>query len=417
MNNNIKNNLGIHLRNILTIASWGLYDFANTMFSMNIVTLYFALWIVIEKGGQDIYYSLALSTSMIIAAILEPILGAVSDKQKSKMPYLVFFTILCCIFTGMIRISDSLLWGLIFFSVANLAYQVGAIFYNALLFDVSKSFDVGRISGVGVSLGYIGAITGMILVKPFVLSYGYRAAFIPTAIYFFLFALPCFLFVKEREQNKINLSDFLNLSIFKSAFLRIKQTFIDTKSFPGLRTFIIASFIFLNAVSTVIIFMAIYTKKVMGFSDSEIHTFFIMSTIFAAAGSIIFGVVTDKLGSLKATKFMLKIWMLSLGLAAVSFNKLCFWFIGPLIGISLGTTWVSTRALAIHLCPKEKVGEIFGLLGLTGKSSAIIGPLVWGVVVWAFGSLGILKYRIAILVQLLFIYLGYKIIKKITCIR
>ena len=103
------------------------------MFSMNIVTLYFALWVVVEKGGQDIFYSVALSISMAIAAIIEPILGAVSDTQKSKMPYLIFFTILCCIFTAMIRITDSLIVGLIFFSIANLGYQIGSIFSALLL--------------------------------------------------------------------------------------------------------------------------------------------------------------------------------------------------------------------------------------------------------------------------------------------
>lgn len=413
MNNTGRGNIIDKFRKWGTIFSWGLYDFANTIFSMNIVSLYFALWVVVEKAGQDLYYSFALSLSMIVAAILEPILGAVSDTQKSKMPYLVFFTVLCCIFTAIIRLSNSLIWGLVFFAIANLGYQVGSIFYNALLFDISKKFDVGRISGIGVSLGYLGAILGMILVEPFVLKSGYRGAFLPTALFFLMFALPCFLFVREKEEGRLKVKDFLNIDVFKTAFNKVRQTLIDTKTFPGLRTFLIASFVFLNAVSTVIIFMAIYTKQVMGFGDKEMISFFIMSTSFAAAGSIIFGVITDKIGSFRATKFMLRIWMVSLALAAISWNKLFFWFVGPLIGISLGTTWVSTRALAIHLSPKEKISEVFGLLGLTGKSSAIIGPLIWGVVVWAFGAVGVFKYRIAISLQLLFIFLGYKIVSKI----
>lgn len=399
----------LHKRVSLRVASWALYDFANTIFSANIISLYFALWVTIDKKAEDIVYSLTLSISMILAAVLEPILGTISDIYKKRMPFLILFTVQCCLFTALMGITQNLFIGLLLFCFANLCFQLAAIFYNALLFNVSKDGNLGKISGLGVGLGYLGALTGVMMVKPFALRYGYSGTFIPTAVLFFIFSLPCFLWVRETRREETGHVEF-NVG---RIFLRLKDTFRNSKKYPGLMHFLFASFIFLNAINTVIIFMAVYTKKVIGFSDSEVINFFAFSTITAIMGSFLFGLLTDRLGAKRVLNISLGIWVIGLSLASISFSKIVFWFVGPLIGVALASTWTSSRALAIKLCPKEKLGEIFGLFGVVGKSASIIGPIVWGICILVFEPLGIMRYRIAIFIQILLILLGWRVLRRL----
>lgn len=396
----------------LTIFSWSMYDFANTIFSMNVISLYFALWVTVDMKGEDILYSWALSGSMFLTALFSPIMGAISDRLGKRIPFLIFFTLVCCVFTALIGLVNKLFLGLLFFAIANFCYQTAAIFYNALLPQISDKGQIGRISGYGTGLGYCGTITGLLLVRPFVLRMGRQAAFIPTAILFLLFSLPCFLFVKDRFSAKQEGWGKFRILIVDS-FRKVKETLTHIRKYPGLFNFLIATFLALNAINTLIVFMSIYTKKVIGFTDSEIITFYIVSTVFAILSSFVTGFITDRFGAKRILSIVLGLWCISILLVAISFSKTAFWIIGPLVGICLGATWTSARVLVVDLSPPQMVGEVFGFYGLVGKSASIIGPLIWGLCVWAFGFLGILKYRLAILSLLPFLVLGFIMLQKV----
>lgn len=394
--------------NWLAITSWSLYDFANTIFSMNIISLYFPLWVTVDKGGADILYGVALSSSMILVAFSMPLLGVFSDRMGRRVPLLVFLTLLSVICTGLIGISNQLIIGLIFFVLANYGYHAALVPYDALLPQVSRGFSVGKVAGIGVALGYVGAISGIVMVKPFVVEAGRGAAFLPTALLFLLFALPCF-FVKEEKKVK---SEIFKGTLRKE-FLQIKETLLNTRKYPGLLSFLIANFLYCDAVNTVIAFMSVYAHQVVGFSDSMIRTLLIISTSFAVGGSLIFGWVTDRLGAKKTLVLVLWVWIVGLGVAITSFSAFVFWMVGPLVGIALGGTWVSARALVLDLSPPEKIGEIYGLYNMGGKFGFILGPLVWGGIVLLFEDLGILKYRIAVASLLFFVLGGLYLLRKV----
>lgn len=359
--------------------------------------------------GEDILYSWALSGSMLLAALSSPIMGTISDRLGRRMPFLMFFTLICCVFTASIGLINRLVLGLLFFAIANFCYQTAAIFYNALLPQISDKGQTGRVSGYGVSLGYCGTIAGLLLVRPFVLKYGRQAAFIPTAIFFLLFSLPCFLFVKDRLVGRIDKFEIRIIDDFR----KVKATLTHIREYPAFFNFLIAAFIALNAINTVMVFMSVYTKKVIGFTDSEIITFYVISTVFAILGSYATGFITDRFGSKRILSIVLGLWCISILLAAISFSKTMFWIVGPLAGICLGATWTSARVLVVDLSPPQMVGEVFGFYGLVGKSASIIGPLIWGLCVWAFKFLGISKYRLAMLTLLLFLGLGFIILQKV----
>lgn len=402
----------------LRIFSWSMYDFANTIFAMNVITLYFALWVTVDMRGEDLLYGAFLSFSMLLSAVTAPVLGAISDRVGRRMPFLIIFTVLSCIFTALIGLINQLLVGLALFALANYCFQTADIFYNSLLPQVSGNSRVGRVSGYGTGLGYLGTIAGLLLVSPFVIKFGRQAAFVPTGILFFIFALPCFIFVKDnfiaREPQRTDGW----WEIILKAFAKIKNTITNFKNYPGLLGFFIAIFISFNAINTTFVFMSIYTKKVMGFGNIEIISFYITSSIFAIFGAFLAGFVTDWFGSKRTLLGVLGLWCIALFIAIFSYSKIMFWVIGPMVGISLGSTWTSARALAVKLAPKEMVGEVFGFYGLMGKTASILGPLVWGVAVYSFGFLGLIKYRIAIAILLGFLFLGLVVLwKGVKCQR
>ena len=374
----------------LAIVSWSLYDFANTIFSMNVISLYFALWVTVDHGGQDILYSFALSLSMLAVAVSVPVLGATSDTTGKRQRPLASLTLVCVICTALISGTPNLWVGLVLFVIANYCYQSALVFYNGMLPSVSQGTHVGLVSGYGVSLGYMGSIAGLLMVKPFVEESGRSAAFLPTAALVLFFSLPCFFFVRDPEKKS---SPPVQIT---KVFATLKETFSRIKHYKSLFQFIIIHFLVLDAVNTIIAFMAVYATKVIGFDGNEITQFLISSTVGAMIGAIIIGFLVKHKGSIWAYWLVLWLWIAALSLAAVSQSTTLFWCVGPLAGMGMGGVWVVSRAILVELSPPEKLGEFFGFYSLAGKTASIFGPLLWGSVVWVLDDTQTLKYRAAV---------------------
>ncbi|MCK5125964.1 MAG: MFS transporter [candidate division Zixibacteria bacterium] len=397
----MKRETGIFKKDVI---SWALYDFANTIYSMNILSLYFAGWLIVDLGYQDIHYSIAYSSSMVLAAILMPALGALSDKpggrglaSQKKLFFLAIFTIGAVISVLLFSITPAslIIVVLIFFALSNFFFEGGMVFYNTLLDSVSKEDNIGKVSGFGVSLGYLGSIVGMLLVLPFVTGSlfsleipfleggGKSAAFLPTAFLYAIFAIPIFLFVREKPAPKTKELQKSSTGII-AAYKGIWQTIKSSEKYPGLMRFLISDYFFEDAIATVIIFMAVFTERVLGLTADDRTLFFIVSTVFAMVGAYIFGMLADKYSPKKILSLLVSGWILIL--LAFTFNSepAIFWILGPIVGMLLGGVWAVSRPLLMILSPKEKLGEMFGLFSLSGRAAAICGPLMWGAVVWFF---------------------------------
>ena len=357
---------------------------------MNVISLYFALWVTVDHGGQDILYSFALSLSMLAVAVSVPVLGAISDTTGKRQRPLVSLTLFCVICTALIGGTPNLWVGLVLFVIANYCYQSALVFYNGMLPSVSQGTHVGLVSGYGVSLGYMGSIAGLLMVKPFVEESGRSAAFLPTAALVLFFSLPCFFFVRDPEKKS---SPPVQIT---KVFATLKETFSRIKHYKSLFQFIIIHFLVLDAVNTIIAFMAVYATKVIGFSGNEITQFLISSTVGAMIGAIIIGFLVKHKGSIWAYWLVLWLWIAALSLAAVSQSTTLFWCVGPLAGMGMGGVWVVSRSIVVELSPPEKLGEFFGFYSLAGKTASIFGPLLWGSVVWVLDETQTLKYRAAV---------------------
>jgi UMF1 family MFS transporter len=382
------------------IWSWALYDFANTIFSMNIVTLYFAVWIVTERGASNTAYSLATSLSSLLVLVGAPAIGVYSDASRRRKPWVVSLTLASCAATALlsplarIALPPPAAIGLLLlaFVFANTAYQLAIPPYNAMLPELSPASSLGRLSGFGTALGYAGSIAGVLTVAPFVTgglglpAGGRQAAFVPTAVLFLLFSLPLFVFCRDHlargraERPPVRLA---------GAFRELSRALADTKHHPGLLRFVVASWFYQDALGTAVSFMALYAVSVLGLPAGGEARLFAILTVPAMAGAYVFGLAADRVGPKRALVWVLSGWLVGLLAVAAAPTLRIFWLAGGLVGFVFGGIWATERPLLLTLVPDVEAGRYFGLLSLSARAAAIVGPLVWAFVVdFAFRPFG-----------------------------
>lgn len=376
------------------ILGWSLYDFANTIYSMNIVSLYLKRYIVEDLGKEHIYFDLPFSLSMLLAGLLLPALGAMSDHSTKKKIFLFLFTLSCCIAVGIMPlIPPGFLMGtLILFVIANFSYEAGQPFYNSLLYSVSEGAQARFVSGVGVALGYVGSVVGMLIVLPFVTGSlfsldvpfleggGKTAAFLPTAVLFMLFALPLFFWVKEKPAVRLK-----SISV-KESYREVWEGLRQTRKYPGVLRFLIADYFFEDAATTVILNIGIYCSVVIGFSDDSINLFLIVSTISAVFGSFLVGWIARSWSLKYLLGSIVSGWIIALLLFVVTENITIIWILGSLVGVLLGGLWTTSRPMLAELVPRSELGRFFGLFSLSGRAAAIIGPMIWTAMLYFFDA-------------------------------
>ncbi len=369
-------------------ASWALYDFANTIFSMNVVTLYFAVWIVAERGASNMAYSIATSLSSALVLVAAPWIGAVSDASRRRKPWVTGLTLACVAATlgiaALARESAPLGLLLAAFAVANVAYQLALPPYNAMLTELTTPERRGRLSGIGTAVGYAGSIAGVLLVAPFVTgglgiaAGGRRAAFAPTALLFLVFSVPFLLFC--RDPLALPRSERPRVAL-RGLARELSAAFRDARRHPGLLRFVVASYFYQDALGTAISFMALYAVTVLGLPAGGEIRLFVTLTIPAIAGAWAAGRASDRLGPRRTLRLVLVGWIAGLVSIALAPNLSSFWLGGFVVGFSFGGIWSAERPLLLTLVPAGEAGRFFGLLALSARAAAIVGPLLWAAIV------------------------------------
>ncbi len=372
--------------------SWALYDFANTIFSMNIATLYFPVWIVAERGASVTAWSLATSASSAVVLFAAPYFGARSDVSRRRKPWVVGLTLGCVAATALLapigRLdlppATALLLLLVTFAIADTAYQLALPFYNAMMPELVPETEHGRLSGLGTALGYAGSITGVLFVLPFVSGKwsvgeppGRQAALLPTAALFLFFSVPLFLFCRDHVPRRRGERPSVP---FREIVAKIAEAFRDARKYPGLRRFLFASYLYQDALGTAIAFMAIYAVKVLGLAKGDEARLFAALTVPAVLGSYLAGVASDRLRPRRTLLIVLWGWVAGLVAIALAPTLSAFWAGGVLLGFVFGGIWSVERPLLLTLVPDAEAGRFFGLLVLSARAAAIAGPLVWALV-------------------------------------
>ncbi len=392
----------------LSVFSWALYDLANTIFSMNIVSLYYSLYVVNVMGGTDATYGDANSLSMLLMFLTAPLLGAISDQFGRRKPFLVASTLVCVTLTFFLGTS-ALTLSLALFVFANYAFQAGLIFYDSLLADVSTEENRGRVGGLGIGLGYLGSFIGVGSGLLLLDRIGYPGMFRLTAVLFLVFAVPCFLFVKEQPKPKSRSGRRKVVGAFRQVFATLRHV----RQYRDLPRFLVGRLFYADAVNTVIVFMGIYVTNEVGFTETQAQVVLLVAVAAAVVGGFLWGIVVDRTSPKRSLDAVLLLWMVDLlAAAAIAYLHLpswLFWIVACLAGIALGGTWAADRPLMLRLAPPEYLGEFYGLYSMVGRFANITGPFLWGVIVDRLGW----GRPAAILYLLGFVLLSYLVLRPV----
>jgi len=403
---------------------WSLYDLANTVYSMIIVSLIINQYVLIigqrvhdfTYAKSEFIFATVVMVMQLIIAIGMPIAGALSDYAGKRKPFVIVLTGIILIFASLLGIFQSLWLVLLFYVIANMAYQWSLAFYDSMLPFIAAPRHAGKVGGFGVAFGYLGTIIGIaaMLVLSSIwgsprsnpdegwVKFGYLDEWWTYVIamgIFLIFALP-FFFVKERKKKGETPP---MKQVVKGSFKQLGTTFRDIRQHREMFKFIIGYFLIVEVANVVIIKMILIVTDGMGMDYSFANYFIIIATISAVIFTYPVGIFADKKGA-KATFVMVcGFWIIALTISIIasiawspiavpemlggaegngwSFPFIMVLLMGILAGPALGGTWVAQRYMVIELAPKEKFGEYMGFSKLSGKVSASIGPIIWAAII------------------------------------
>jgi UMF1 family MFS transporter len=368
------------------ILFWTLFDFANTAFYVIILTVGFPIYFkeVVASDSQrgDFLWGIAFSISMLLVAVLSPILGATADYGTGKKRFLAIFTALCVLATASLFFVEHsmVMAAMVLLIVANIGFESGLVFYDAFLPELTTARSYGRVSGYGYAMGYIGSLVSLLIAYPLYQGgfgqenlFNVRSSFVVAAVFFFLFSLPLFVAVPDPQRRAS-----LKLNFARIGFERVRTTFRQFDQYANVGRFLLAYFMYIDGVNTIIIFSSIFARKTLQFDIGEIVIFFAMVQTSAIVGSVIFGVLADKIGQKKTLSITLILWLFIVLGAYFITDKTLFYAVGLFAGIALGSSQSTSRSLMSLITPAEKKTEFFGFFSFFGKASAILGPLLFG---------------------------------------
>ena len=371
------------------VLAWCLYDFANSAFPTLITTVAYSVYfkqVVAGGGGRgDFLWGLSLSLAMMLALLVTPPLSAVADRRGARKRMLLAYTGVCVGATALLAgVGPGMVGaGMILFVAATIGFEGGQVFYNAFLPDVSTPTTVGKVSGWGWGLGYLGGLLCLFLVKP-LLSGGFapenlplfRASFAAVAAFYAVFPLPLIFWLRESRPAGGGPSP--GSASPAGAFRELWRTFLSLREREGALRFLLAFLLYNDGIVTVISFSSIYAVTTLGFSMEETLTLFIAVQLSAGAGAFAFGYLADAWGARRTVLLTLANWCIVVIAAYFTTAKTAFFLISLLAGVSLGSSQAASRSLLASYVPPGGTAQTYAFYGACGKMSSILGPLVFG---------------------------------------
>ncbi len=402
------------------ILAWAFYDWANSAFATVVIAGFFPVFfkeywsIGIQSTVSTFHLGVANSIASLVVLILAPILGAIADQGAHKKRFLLVFACIGIAGTAWLGGIGQHLWlyAAIVYVVATIGFSGANVLYDALIVDIAPKEKYHSVSGIGFSLGYLGggllfALCVVVSLRPgwFGLSSNIEAvrlSFFITAIWWALFSLPLVWFVQERRTSRQSFAD----SIVRGA-QQLIQTFRDIKQYKTVVIFLIAYWLYIDGVDT-IVRMAVDYGLSLGFTSQHMITALLLVQFVGFPSALLFGWLGEKIGPKPgillglSTYIGITIWAYSIE------NTWEFYGIATAIGLVQGGVQALSRSLYASLIPPDSAAEFFGFYNFLGKFAAVIGPVMMGWVALATDS-----SRVSILSILILFIAGGLILTKV----
>ncbi len=384
----------------LGVAAWCLYDWANSAFPTVVITFVFAAYFAKGVVGDEIagtaMWGQAMALSALVVAVLSPVAGAVADRTGRRKPWLFAATIAAVL-------ASALLWwvrpdpavavlALVLCAAGNVAFEMGMVFYNAMLPDIVTRRRIGRVSGWAWGLGYMGGLACLVAVlvllvqaspPPFGLdteaAEHIRAAGPFVAIWFAVFAVPLFLFTPDRERTGMPAADAV-----RQGLRGLVRTLARVREHGNVARFLVARMIYTDGLNTLFAFGGLYAAGTFGMSFADLIKFGIGMNVTAGLGAAVFAWIDDRFGAMRVIYVSL-VALTGLGAAILVVEDIThFWIVGLALGLFVGPAQSASRSLMARLAPDHMRSEMFGLYALSGKATAFLGPMLVGALTaWA----------------------------------
>lgn len=383
--------------------SWSIYDWANSPFSTVIITFVFSAYFVRAVAENEelgtFQWGWAMGLAGLAVALVGPVLGAIADKGGRRKPWIAVFTLICVILTAalwVVRPDPSfVIAALLLAAFANIAFEFGQIFYNALLPEVAPPAHVGRVSGWAWGLGYAGgtaclALALVLLVQPDPPLFGLdkdtfehvRATGPLVAVWFAVFTVPLLLYSADRPSSGLGAA-----AAVANGFSTLTTSLREVRRHAVILRFLLARMIYTDGMNTLFVMGGIFAAGTFGMDEEEILLFGIILSVTAGVGAIGFAWMDDLIGP-KPTILIGLAALFVFGTAILLVeSKLWFYVLGAALGVFVGPVQAASRSFMARLAPEDLRGEMFGLYALSGKITAFLGPPLFGSVTLATGSL------------------------------
>ena len=405
------------------VFAWAMYDFANSGYTTVVLTAvfnaYFVSVISAAAPWATFAWTATLAVSYALVMVAGPLVGAYADAHAVKKKTLLLATAGCVASTALLAwqpgagTTTALVWAMVFIVISNFCYAIGENIIAAFLPELSRPEALGKVSGWGWSLGYVGGLVSLGLSLAWIMSAearGVRAsAAVPatlliTAAVYALAASVTFAWLKERAHTARGGAGSGSNSTSNADSDSFDRLIATARAMAGRRRYRDLLLVFAcgvcyqAGVATVIALAAIYAQEVMGFTTTDTLILVLVVNVTACAGAFAFGYVQDRIGKTVALTWTLWGWLAMVLLAWFATTPPLFWIAANLAGLCMGSSQSAGRTLVAYFSPPDRSAEFFGLWGIATRLAAILGPLTYGAVTWITGG----NHRLAILLTGLF---------------
>jgi UMF1 family MFS transporter len=407
------------------VWAWAMYDFANSGYTTVVLTAVFNAYFVgvVAQGAPwaTLAWTLMLSASYLLGMLVMPALGAYADVHARKKQLLAIVTAGCVVATALLALvgEGDLLLATVLVVISNVCFAAGVSFNSAFLPELSKPEALGKVSGWGWSVGYLGGLLALGLCLAYVLAAQGRGepatSYVPvtmliTAAVFALASLPAFLVLKERAVPQSSAT--VRLLVRESA-ARLWHTLSRIHEYRDFGWLMACGLLYQAGLSVVIALAAIYAQEVMKFSTAQTMTLVLLVNVTAAIGAFAFGYVQDAIGHKRALALTIAGWIAMVALAAGTSGTAGFWLAANIAGLCMGSSQSAGRAMVGVFAPSHRLAEFYGLWNTSLWLSAIIGPLTYGVVTWLTDN----DHRLAMMITGLYFVAGLLVLAKVNVER